>query len=136
MADVVAARHSIQLQVKSSLAQSQQRMKDLINPSRRAVEYSVGDQAWLSTLHLPIRHGARKLAAKWAGPFPVVKRVGKEAYGLKLPPAWKVHPVFHTSQLKEVTGQFQPEAPVVLEDQDPEHEAERIVDVRVVHGSR
>ena len=72
-------------------------MKLLINPSHRAVVFSVGDSAWLSTLHLPLRSGTRKLAAKWAGPFPVVAQIGKEAYRLTLPAAWKVHPVFHTS---------------------------------------
>jgi hypothetical protein len=48
-----------------------------------------------------------------------------------------VHPVFHTSQLKEVSRYHVPEAPIVLEDSyEPEYEVEKIVDTRVVRGTR
>ena len=44
------------------------------NKRRRAVDISVGSKAWLSTEHLKLAPGlTRKLAAKWAGPFPVVE---------------------------------------------------------------
>ena len=44
------------------------------NKRRRAVDVSVGSKAWLSTEHLKLAPGlTHKLAAKWAGPFPVVK---------------------------------------------------------------
>ena len=44
------------------------------NKRRRAVDISVGFKAWLSTEHLKLAPGlTRKLAAKWAGPFPVVE---------------------------------------------------------------
>ena len=44
------------------------------NKRRRAVDVSVGSKAWLSTEHLKLAPGlTRKLAAKWAGPFPVVE---------------------------------------------------------------
>ena len=44
------------------------------NKHRHAVVLSVGSKAWLSTEHLKLAPGlTRKLAAKWAGPFPVVK---------------------------------------------------------------
>ena len=48
-----------------------------------------------------------------------------------------MHPVFHTSQLKEVTSYHRPEAPIVLEDSNEvEYEVEEIVDTRVVRGTR
>jgi hypothetical protein len=80
------------------------------------VQFQVGDKAWLSTQHLPIRVGARKLAAKWAGPYRVAAQVTTEAYRLELPASWRIHDVFHTSQLKEVSGDPKSEAPVALED--------------------
>ena len=44
------------------------------NKRRRAVDISVGSKAWLSTEHLQLAPGLiRKLAAKWAGLFPVVE---------------------------------------------------------------
>lgn len=79
-------------------------MEGVANPARRDVEFSVGDRVWLATTHLPLRTGARKLGARYAGPFPVEARISREAYRLTLPPQWKIHPVFHTSQLKAVAG--------------------------------
>ena len=44
------------------------------NKCRRGIDVSVGSRAWLSTEHLKLAPGlTRKLAAKWAGPFPVVE---------------------------------------------------------------
>ena len=44
------------------------------NKRRHAVDVSVGSQAWLSTEHLKLAPGlTRKLAAKWAGLFPVIE---------------------------------------------------------------
>ena len=85
---------------------------------------------------MPIRLGTRKLAAKWAGPYRVLDQVAREAYRLELPANWRIHPVFHTSQLKEVlcTDATFREAPVILEDSDPEFEVERILAKRVVKG--
>ena len=72
-------------------------MRGVANPARRDLHFAAGDRAWLSTSHLPVRTGARKLAAKWAGPFHVVEVITDEAYRLKLPDAWRIHDVFHTS---------------------------------------
>ena len=64
------------------------------------VEVTVGSFAWLSTEHLQLAPGlAQKLAAKWAGPYRVVVSVGPVAFHLELPPAWKIHDVFHALQL-------------------------------------
>ena len=87
-------------------------MEGVPNPKRRHVEFAAGDMVWLSTAHLPLKTGARKLAARFAGPFAVDARISREAYRLKLPSTWKVHPVFHTSQLKAVCGELQKEAAV------------------------
>ena len=113
-------------------------MEVVANTSRRHLAFSEGDFAWLSTAHLPIRSGARKLAAKWAGPYRVMDKVAREAYRLELPASWKVHPVFHTSQLKECTGSSHTnrEAAVLLDDAEPEFEVERFVDMRIVRGLR
>lgn len=39
-------------------------------------------------------HGQGRLAPKFYGPFKVLERVGKVAYGLKLQPDSRIHDVF------------------------------------------
>jgi hypothetical protein len=47
-------------------------------------------------------HIRGKLSPRYVGLYPIVKRVGKVAYQLKLPPELTgVHPVFHVSQLRK-----------------------------------
>jgi hypothetical protein len=47
-------------------------------------------------------HVKGKLSLKYVGPYPIVKRIGKVAYKLELPPEFaEVHPVFHVSQLQK-----------------------------------
>ncbi len=100
----VAARAKIHHQVTTSLAESRRRMEGVANPKRRDVAHAVGDRVWLSSTHLPIRSGARKLASRWAGPFTILERIGAAAYRLELPASWRIHPVVHVSQLKAVVG--------------------------------
>ncbi|CAN0876043.1 hypothetical protein LINGRAHAP2_LOCUS11077 [Linum grandiflorum] len=45
-----------------------------------------------------------KLAPKWYRPYQISDRIGKLAYRLTLPPDSKIHPVFHTSNLKAARG--------------------------------
>ncbi|KAI5115306.1 hypothetical protein M0805_005592 [Coniferiporia weirii] len=39
----------------------------------------------------------------WEGPFPITQVLSPLNYHLKLPPAWKIHPVFHASLLSAYT---------------------------------
>jgi len=80
-------------------------MERVANVSRRDMSHKVGDQVWLATKNLPLKLGTRKLAAIWAGPFEVTGIIGPVAYKLKLPVDWKIHDVFHVSQLKAVVGE-------------------------------
>jgi hypothetical protein len=95
--DFVAARHDIQLQVQSSLQDSQQRMTKATERARRDVHHEIGDLVWLATKHLPLRVGTKKLAAIWTGPFKIIDSVGPVAYKIKIPDEWNIHNVFHVS---------------------------------------
>ncbi|KAI5115898.1 hypothetical protein M0805_006874 [Coniferiporia weirii] len=52
---------------------------------------------------LTLRLRSRKLAPKREGPFPIIQVLSPLNYRLKLPPAWKIHPVFHASLLSTYT---------------------------------
>ena len=65
----------------------------------------VGGLAWLSSEHLALTLGlSRKLADEFVGPFEVLEQEGAVSFRLKLPSQWRVHDVFHVSQLKAAVG--------------------------------
>ena len=91
--------------VRSAVARAAEAMSVQANKPRCEVEVTVGSFAWLSTENLRLAPGLTcKLTAKWAGPYCVLASVGPVAFHLELPPAWKIHDVFHASQLRPAFG--------------------------------
>ncbi|MBW0592167.1 hypothetical protein O181_131882 [Austropuccinia psidii MF-1] len=81
-----------------------------------------------------------KLSQRWLGPFEVVKRIGSNAYHLKLPQQWKsVHPVFHVSLLERVKQSTIPNQhkfpppPATLEEQE-EWEVAQVLHSKLKRG--
>jgi hypothetical protein len=101
---------------------------------RRDADLRVGMRVWLSTAHLPLRTGTRKLSERFTGPFPILEQVTREAWRLDLPPTLRIHPVFHSSQLKPAVGQPRQRQPILLADDSEEFEVEKLLDRRVVRG--
>jgi hypothetical protein len=62
-------------------------------------QYKLGEQVWLEATHLKIHHQKMKLKPKRYGPFKIIKEISPVAYQLRLPMAWGIHDVFHTSLL-------------------------------------
>ena len=88
-------------EAQANLAHAQSRAQYQANKSRRDESYKVGDEVLLATRNLRIdQHLPSKLRRRWIGPFRVVKVVSPLAYEVDLPPGWKIHPVFHVSNLK------------------------------------
>jgi hypothetical protein len=75
------------------------------NKRRRPLEFEVGDHVYLSVSPMKglRRFGVKgKLAPRYIGPFPILKKGGAVAYKLDLPPSLTgVHDIFHVSQLKK-----------------------------------
>ncbi|KAK9664850.1 hypothetical protein RND81_14G073600, partial [Saponaria officinalis] len=78
-------------------------MKKWADKHRRDVEFQVGDLVMVKLLPQQFkvfRQVHKGLLRKYEGPFPILNKVGKVSYKVKLPPKLKIHPVFHVSMLK------------------------------------
>nr|GMD74955.1 peroxidase 64 [Ipomoea batatas] len=105
--------HRITLQTGSSplryhLENAQNKMAKAANTKRRELQFSEGDKVLLklrphrqSTIHHRIN---QKLAPRFYGPFTILQKYSAVSYKLALPDTAKVHPIFHVSQLRRVTG--------------------------------
>ncbi|CCM06872.1 uncharacterized protein FIBRA_09180 [Fibroporia radiculosa] len=101
------------------------------------IEHSPGQKVWLGATNLKGLHPKAKLGLKCYGPFTIDQKLSPVVYHLKLPPKWKIHPVFHTGLLypySETTmhrkNDLQP-PPELIKNQE-EFEIERIIDLKTV----
>ncbi|CAH9118783.1 unnamed protein product [Cuscuta epithymum] len=108
VAEVLGSRDVMLRRLKENLQKAQQSMATQANKHRRNVVFQAGEKVFLkvrphrqTTL---FRQPYNKLSAKFYGPFKVEKRIGEAAYRLALPATSRIHPVFHTSQLRKVIG--------------------------------
>jgi hypothetical protein len=131
---------------RSYLEKAQKRMKKQADQGRRFVEFNVGDQVLVKApdplLTKCVRGRDPRFLQKYIGPCQVVRRIGKVAYKLELPPWWKTHNVFHVSQLKHFRAdpegadqirQVRPQRPF---GKVPKRVAEAILDHRVVRTAK
>ncbi|GMI86211.1 hypothetical protein HRI_002290400 [Hibiscus trionum] len=83
-------------------------MKFYADKQRSERQFQVGDEVYLKLQ--PYRQSSialrsnLKLAARFYGPYKVIKKIGLVAYQLALPPTAKIHSVFHVSLLKKKIG--------------------------------
>lgn len=83
-------------------------MKQVADKKRRDVEFSEGHMVYLKLQpyrqHSAFNRAHQKLASKFYGPYPIIQRIDKVAYKLKLPEGARIHPVLHVSLLKKSLG--------------------------------
>lgn len=98
----VRDRINTQRLLKDNLLKAQERMKFYADKKRTDREFEEGDEVYLKlqpyrqmSVNLRKNH---KLAARYYGPYKVIKRIGKVAYKISLPNSSKVHDVFHVLQ--------------------------------------
>nr|GME21750.1 Retrotransposable element Tf2 [Ipomoea batatas] len=101
-------RNEMLRQLRYHLENAQNKMAKAANTKRRELQFSEGDKVLLklrphrqSTIHHRIN---QKLAPRFYGPFTILQKYSAVSYKLALPDTAKVHPIFHVSQLRRVTG--------------------------------
>ena len=101
------------------------------------MQFAMGDMVMLSTRNLRQLRPSKKLADRFLGPFEVVGIVGehKQAYKLKLPEKYKIHPVFHVSLLEKYQGRAG-ETPVLPAEVDLEGEEYWEVEAILAHREK
>ncbi|KAH9774757.1 hypothetical protein KPL71_006192 [Citrus sinensis] len=106
--EILIERDKLLKSLKDNLHQAQHRMAQKANTHRREVQFSVGDKVLVKLQpyrqYTVASRSCHKLAKRYYGPFVVIARIGPVAYKLELPPASKIHHVFHVSLLKSFHG--------------------------------
>lgn len=101
-------------------------MKRQADRKRRDLTLTIGDLVYLNTRNLALPTGlSKKFAAKFIGPYPVVKCLSDVVYELDLPSELgKLHNVFHVSLLKPHFGPIPPKRAPVFSVEENEFEVE------------
>ncbi|XP_021971566.1 uncharacterized protein LOC110866729 [Helianthus annuus] len=103
-------------QLKQSLVQARNRMKQYADKNRSERSFEVGDWVYLklqSFVQTSLRvNKYSKLGPRYFGPFLVLEKVGSVAYKLDSPATSQIHPVFHVSLLKKAYGNNVPVLPL------------------------
>ena len=85
-------------ETRTLLQERQDAQKARLNPSRRDVRFTPGDQVLLDSEHTPLPSRGL-LSPLWVGPFTVLAQTAPNTYRLELPPAWKVVNEFNVNRL-------------------------------------
>jgi len=110
--------------IQKRLIAAQSRQRNYADQFRKNVEFEDGEAVLLKVSPWKglSRFGKKgKLSPRYVGPFEILRRVGKVAYELALPPQMEhIHNVFHVSMLKK----YNPDSKHVIEYEPVELEAD------------
>ncbi|XP_070013935.1 uncharacterized protein [Nicotiana sylvestris] len=95
--------------IKDRLGTAQSRQKSYSDVHHRDLEFKEDNCVFLKVFPMKgiMQFGNKgKLSPRYIGSYKIIKRIGRVAYKLEIPPPEMslVHPVFHVSMLKKVVG--------------------------------
>ena len=131
MDDIMWNRSQAQEQAKAALKLAAERMKWYYDQGTQYAPFKEGDLVLLDLRDY--QKVARKLNARYAGPFKVLKKLSEVTFLLEWPENMtKIHPVFHASKLvryikPQIPGQVAPPPPPVNIEGHEEFEVEKIL---------
>jgi len=91
----------IRNEVEEALKKTNVMMKKKWDAKKKSeIKQKNGDLVWVDAAHYNTDQPSKKLSTKHLGPFPIIRKVSKSAYELKIPSTWKlIHPVVNKSYL-------------------------------------
>jgi hypothetical protein len=136
---VMTRAHAAWEFAKRSLQNAQLSQAKQANRKRREPDFDIGDKVYLlKDKSWKMDRPFTKLDQPRSGPWEVLAKEG-HSYRLKLPPQFKMHPVFHTDRLRKASndplpGQAFEEDPGQEVDGELEWEVDQILASRIAHS--
>ena len=127
---------SLRINAEAALRLSKERMKEGHPKSYGTSAFTVGDKVWLQAKQIKIHQQSAKLGPKQLGPFKITEVISDVDYRLALPPALKIHDVFHVNCLSpykgnDVNGLTLPHPDLVTVNGKEEYEVDHIRDSKL-----
>jgi hypothetical protein len=121
---------------EAALRLSKKRMQTDVEQRMKPYKFNVGDKVWLQAKQIKVHQQSAKLGPKQLGPFKVTEVRSDVDYKLALPPALRIHDVFHVDRLSpykgnEVNGQVPPPPEPVVVEGEEEYEVDHIRDSKL-----
>jgi hypothetical protein len=85
-----------------ALQKAQSNMSKYYNQKRSDIQFKVGDLVYINYSALPPKRRGSKISPLYhPQPFKITDQISSVAFKLKTPATWKLHNVFHVSQLRK-----------------------------------
>src|ERR1700761_2614402 len=126
---------TLRIDTEAALCLSKEQMKIGHPKSYGASAFKIGDKVWLQAKQIKIHQQSAKLGPKQLGPFEVTEVLHDVDYRLKLPPALRIHDIFHVDRLSPYKGnevnslELPPPEPITVEGEE-EYEVDHIRDLK------
>ena len=127
---------SLRIDTEAALCLSKECMKEGCPKFYEASALTVGDKVWLQAKQIKMHQQSAKLGPKQLGPFEITEVISDVDYRLALPPALKIHDVFHVDRLSpykgnNVNGLTLPPPDPVTVDGEEEYKVDHIRDSKL-----